>query len=477
MSQITHRPSPRGNRFRNRKSDTAHHSPLTGLLLFLLLVFLPGLLGAEQLTLEQSVEIALRRNRDLLTARQQVAEKKALLLYRRSQRLPQVTAEASYQEDYYSAQDSSAAQRAAYLVGSQELFRYGETPPGLLQAQQQYRQARFAYQKTVLATVSQVRRAFLSVLLTKEEIAERGKLLEELEKKHWRMKQRLEAGKVKPIDVKEALLEVEDEQLRINTLRRRLLTQKLELLSTIGMLENWLPHQVEVVGAIPEEFKGVSEDSLAAMVQKAWHRRPEVAEMEAQLEEQRRLVRQTYCRWLPSLTGGATYQYKTTQLGLDLVQTGNLWRTLLSFDHPLYQRPSLSASQDGDWSIRLGLSIPIFRGGESWGRLQQQKARLRQLEYELKDQQNRIELEIRKAFFDLMDAKERLELQRERVEITKQRLQIVESLIEFEWARYLTYEDILRRRQDFHQAQQDYFTFRRQYVMAAEDLRKALGER
>ena len=223
MSQITHRPSPRGNRFRNRKPDTTHHSPVTGLLLFLLLVLLPGLLGAEQLTLEQSVEIALRRNRDLLTARQQVAEKKALLLYRRSQMLPQITAEASYQEDYYSAPDSSAAQRAAHLVGSQELFRYGETPPLLLQAQQQYRQTKFAYQKTVLGTVSQVRRAFLSVLLTKEEIAERGKLLEELEKKHWRMKQRLEAGKVKPIDVKEALLEVEDEQLRINTLKRRLL--------------------------------------------------------------------------------------------------------------------------------------------------------------------------------------------------------------------------------------------------------------
>ncbi|MCK4591599.1 MAG: TolC family protein, partial [Candidatus Latescibacteria bacterium] len=126
---------------------------------------------------------------------------------------------------------------------------------------------------------------------------------------------------------------------------------------------------------------------------------------------------------------------------------------------------------------RLGLTLPIFRGGESWGQLQQQRARLRHWAYELEDEQNRIELEVRKAFFGLMDAKERLELQKERVEITKQRLEIVESLIEFEWARYLTYEDILRRRQDFHQAQQDYFTFRRQYVMAAEDLRKALGEK
>ena len=484
MNRITHHSSVRGNRFRHRRSDTSHQSPVTNhqspittTLFFLLLWLLPDILGAEQLTLEQSVQIALKRNRDLLQARQQVAEKKGLLIYQRSDKLPQISAEANYQEDYCSAGDSSSAERTAHLVASQELFRYGETPLPLLQAQQEYRQVRFAYQKTVLNTISQVRRAFLSVLLTEEEIAEREELLKELEKKHWRMEQRLEAGKVKPIDVKETQLEVQDEQLRINTLRRRLRTQKLELLNTIGMLATWLPHQVQVAGAIREEFQQVTEDSLEVMVQKAWRHRPEMAELKAQLKEQQRLVRQTYCRWLPSLTGSATYQHKDTQLGLDLNQTGNLRRSLLTFDHPLYQKPSVSAGQDGDWGIRLGLSIPIFRGGESWGQVQQQKARLKHWEYELEGEQNRIELEVRKVFFDLMDVEERLELQRERMEITKQRLEIVESLIEFEWARYLTYEDILRRRQDFHQAQQDYFTLRRQYVMAAEDLRKALGEK
>ncbi len=484
MSQITHHSSAPRNSFRYRRSDSSHQSPVTNhqspittILFFLLLWLLPDILGAEQLSLEQSVQIALKRNRDLLQAQQQVAEKKALLIYQRSPRLPQISAEASYQEDYYSAGDSSSAERTAHLVASQELFRYGETPLGLLQAQQEYRQARVAYQKTVLNTVSQVRRAFLSVLLTEEEIAEREELLKELERKHWRMKQRLEAGKVKPIDVKEAQLEVQDEQLRINTLRRRLRTGKLELLSTIGMLETRLPHQVEVIGTIAEDFQQVTEDSLGVVVQQAWLSRPEIAEAKAQLEEQQRLVYQTYSRWLPSLTGGATYQYKDTQLGLDFIQSGSLRRGLLTFDHPLYQRSSLATADDGNWSTRLGLTLPIFRGGESWGQLQQQRARLRHWAYELEDEQNRIELEVRKAFFGLMDAKERLELQKERVEITKQRLEIVESLIEFEWARYLTYEDILRRRQDFHQAQQDYFTFRCQYVMAAEDLRKALGEK
>jgi len=112
----------------------------------------------------------------------------------------------------------------------------------------------------------------------------------------------------------------------------------------------------------------------------------------------------------------------------------------------------------------------------NWGVLQQERAKLRSLEYELKKVRDQVELEVREAFFKVLDAKEGMEIQKERVEITKERLGIFESLIEYEWARYITYEDLLRRRQDFHRAREGYFAGRREYVMASEDLKRAMEE-
>ncbi|HDH99999.1 MAG TPA: TolC family protein [Firmicutes bacterium] len=419
--------------------------------------------GAEELTLEGSIKIALKHNPDVLKAEQLVREKKWALMYYRSERLPQV----SLVGNYYGAEDT--AHRSAVLRVSQEVLRFGRTPYLELKARREYRKARFAYRRTVADVISQVRKAFLSVLLTEDEIAERMELLKEFERKHRRMEERLEAGKVRPIDVKEARLEVLDERLRINTLERALRAQKLELLKVMGLLGRASPDGIELVGEVPEEE--VPEDSLDAMVRKALENRSEVAELREEVEEQRRLVRQALWEWFPGITASASYGRGRTDLNFRMSKVEGQWRGTMYLERPLGR-----GTEREDWEVRVGLVFPIFRGMRNWGVLQEERAKLKSLEYELKKLEDRIELEVREDFFKVLDAKERLDIQRERVEITKERLEIFEALIEYEWARYITYEDLLRRREDFHSTQREYFSDRREYVMALEDLRRAVEE-
>lgn len=439
---------------------------------------LHGIAISETLTLEQCVEVALRKNRDILAVRERMIEKKGALISDRSERLPQISVESSYDREYYDTEDSTWTDYSSHLRASQELFRYGQTPSQTFTLRQEYRKARYDYLKTMEQAISDVRKAFFSVLLTEEEIAARGEMLMEFEEKYNRMKQRYEAGKVRPIDVKEAKLEVLDERLRINDLKRNLRSQKSNLLKVIGMLGAWTPDQLQLVGSIPEgDFKEVSEDSLKAMVQKALENRAEIAELASAVEEQRKQLHGTYWGWFPNLTGTASYRHERTEFNLQITQTGKLWRSALFIDHPLYEKHSDPLVRDGDWRVGLALNIPIFKGLENWGLYRRESAKLKSLEYELEKKRNQVELEVRDAFYKVLSAEERLAIQKERVQITKERLEIIESLIEFEWARYITYEDILRRRQDFNQARNNYFATRQSYVMAMEDLRKAIGTR
>ncbi|MCK5118978.1 MAG: TolC family protein, partial [Candidatus Latescibacteria bacterium] len=120
-----------------------------------------------------------------------------------------------------------------------------------------------------------------------------------------------------------------------------------------------------------------SEDSLETMVAEAFRRRIELAQLEADVKEQRKEVREVAWHWFPDLSAKASYQYRETDVGLDLTQgEEKMWTTDLSATHPLVRRNLPAPEDDGDWEVQLGLKFPIFEGLNSFGVLKQERAKL-----------------------------------------------------------------------------------------------------
>ncbi len=446
--------------------------------LVLLSLFLaPSSYGREELTLEKCLSVAMRNNKAILKAREVVAQRKAELISDRSARLPHLDVYGEYARVYSRGDSVDTEDYSASLVASQEILRFGDTPQPTFLARWALRKAGFDYEKTRIDVFYEVRKAFFSLLLTRDEIQERLELLEEFQRKHERMKERFSAGKVRPIDVREAKLEVLDEQLRINNLHRKEREQKSELLGVIGILGDVFPVQVEIIGGIPslEGEVTISEDSLRVLVKEAFEKRIEVAELESDIEEQRKEVRETYWRWFPSFAGQAYYRRGETDLRANMYELKrSSWGIGASAEHPIWGE-KLSDLKDGDWGANISMSFPIFVGLEDWGVLKMEKAKLRQLDYELENLKNRIELEVSTAYYNVIDGREKAEIERERAEVRKERLEIIEELIELPVQTYLTFDDILRQREAFTQAQKRYFDERFNYFMALEELRKAIG--
>lgn len=450
---------------------------LLGLGLFLLFPLSAG--SAERtLTLDACIRTALERNKDILRAQHSIAEMRAALDRDYSERMPQVSLAGDYAAEGQvgTGEGPDAEQYVTDLKLSQEILRFGEKEKATSDAERGLRKARFAYQRTGLDVFYDVRRAFFSYLLTADEIEQRREILKEFRRKHERMQMRLSAGKVKPIAVKEAELEVMDERLRINDLKRRLREQKLDLLGKIGILEEVQPEEVEITGEIFEEDDGaVPEDSLDAMIQEAFGRRTELADLEADIREARERVRDTYWRWSPDFSARAVYTFERGDIGLNLTGQNRTWRTLVSSTYPLYRADMGDDSEEGAWTLRFGLNIPLFDGFDRWGVYRIERARLERLILELERRRNQVALGVTNAFYALLSHKERMEIEEKRAQVTRERLEIIENLIELPVQSFLTFDDILRQRQAFVQAQKKYFQERFNYVMAGEDLRKTIG--
>ena len=431
------------------------------------------------LTLEQCIQVALKKNKDILRSQETLTEMRGKVMEDDSDRLPHLSVEGNYTnwEHVSEGVDRDNEDLTTELKLRQEVLRFGDTRRSTFEVRRNLRKRAFEHRKTVVNVFYEVRRAFFSYLLTQDEIEQRRELLKEFERKHDRMKERYEAGKVILVEVEEAELDVLDEQLRIRDLKRKLRTQKMDLLRKMGILETTPPRKVQIVGRIAgiEDLDVSSEDVLEIMVAEAFRRRIELMELEADVREQRREVEEVAWHWFPDLSAKASYNYRETDVGLDLKGKDQTWTTDLSATRPLYRRENPLPEDDGDWEIQVGLKFPLFEGLRSWGLLKQERTKLRRLMYDLEKKRNEIELEVANAFYHLRGTKEQLEIKRRSAEIKKKRLEVVEAKIELPIESYLTYDDILRQRQTFVAAQKAYFDERFGYVMAGESLRKAIG--
>ena len=179
-----------------------------------------GAVSAQRLVSLQpkrAIELALQNNEAVKKAEKVVQRAKANLRVSKAVYLPQVGLTSEYQRQ----KDGDIDERD-YLTRAQMsmLFaQFGEIPAGLDDAQEEVRKAEIEYERARKTSVHTVRNLWNNIILTQEEIEERGAIAAELEKKLEGTQIRQTQKRIPFLRQLNTELELSEQQLALNELQ------------------------------------------------------------------------------------------------------------------------------------------------------------------------------------------------------------------------------------------------------------------
>jgi len=202
----------------------------------------------------------------------------------------------------------------SYFRWSQTLLEFGKDNPADVALRESQRRVLFDYEDAVRAVLSDVRLRFFTVLLREQQLRERMGLLEEFRKEYEKILKRYEKSQVVEVDLLTARLNMLNEETRINSLKKEILRQKIDLMHLVGfpvgMTDFGLAGNLETLDL-----------DVDKAVETALERSTDVAQSRAVLAERQRQARQVWWEYGPG----------RVERGRRLVRLGALRRAASEF--------------------------------------------------------------------------------------------------------------------------------------------------
>ena len=420
---------------------------------------------AAPLGLADCLGAAFSRNRELIRARQRIEEVRSDAVVVRSRLMPQVSLTAGYDALRAEGEGRTLDQLASELLLRQRLFEFGPDAASEIQLRADLRKALFDYQDKVYEVSARVWELYHLILLKDQQIALRVASRENFEVTFARQQARFEKRLASEEQKLQAELNVLEEELSINLIRREQLRDKMELLRLIGR-----PIGLDLrLGGDLASFAADQDEA----VRRALAHDVQIGLTEQLLDEQRRVVREIGWEYAPDLSADAGVADGRRRAGLSVGREGGTWgvgvETGLTLDEG--DRPEEVA--EATWSARVQARIPIFEGGARLGREGLERARLRGLQVQLRDLRAAAELGVRQAYQSMLEAEETQRLQEKSVVIARRRLEIKQQVQEKGGQ---VDEAVLENfRQQFFTAQEVLFQNQETYISRQAELRRLMG--
>ena len=426
------------------------------------------------LTLENASRLVLKNSEKVLKAQKILDRDTANLRIARSVYFPQLGLTGLYER----RKNDALGLERDYLSRvslSQLIAQFGEIPKDLDQAQEDVRLSEIEMERTKQEILLALRRLWHNIALTEEEIEQRSAVEATLQEKLKGTKRKHAEKRIPILSVLNTELELAEQQLALNELRRRLDIDKAELirLTGLGVLAS-----VRLVDSIPDDNL-----TLERAVKLGLKNRLGLKELTGAIARQERLVKETRWHRIPELD--ASIRYRDAHLVLN--QRDRTWDTTAVYDPALFKQErnnaipfeeDHAANRDG-WEMRVNFNLPLFDGGLTEGHRDVERAELSRLELELIDLQKQIRVEVRRTYREVANAKERMEIEEKRVHIFEQRLRTIERVLDegldLPSYRGLTFDDAFEAQAQFTEAQRVFYRARRDHADAKENLREAMG--
>ena len=422
----------------------------------------------------RAIELALENNETVKKAEKVLERAKANLRVSKAVYLPQVGLTGEYQR-----QKDGDIDEKDYLTRAQAsmlLAQFGEIPQGLDDAQEDVRKAEIEYERAKKERVYAVRGLWHNIILTQEEIEERGAIAVELEKKLKGTQIKQAEKRIRFLSQLNTELELSEQQLALNELQRQLDVDTAELTSLTG-----LDPLARVILSQPILDDDVT---LEAAVELALANSLDLHDLQGDILRQGRLAEETIWNRFPELSAEA--RYKDLHVLLEQHEQNQTWDAKAVYDPLILDRerdvPSLfetnPRTQDG-WEVRFNFNIPLYDGNKTKNLRSVELAELERLELEYVEKTKSIRVEVRRDYRAVANAKERMEIEEKRVRIFELQLRTMERVldevtVEIPGYQSVTYNDAFQAQTQFTEAQRIYYQARRDYAKAKERLRETM---
>jgi outer membrane protein TolC len=374
--------------------------------------------------------------------------------------------------DYFNSLVSSASERSSSdselaIRYSRRILEWGRDSSSSVQIRKNRRLAIYNYQQKLREVVTNVRTTFFLILLKKEQIETRQKLLQEYEEKLWKLNKRFEVAKdVQRIDVLTAELDVLNEEDRINSLKSELMQDKLDLLNVLNLS---LGVDVDFVGEI-STFDYTPDDVVRLTKENSFY----MTYLREEYDESEQQFKQLAWDYKPILSGKIGIENQPMALGLSLNnsdQTYGLDLGVAGYTN-VPAGSSSSSSKENNYSLSLGVQWNLYDNMERGGVTKKNLEKLNETHEELKAEESQEELDARKAYQKLLEAAESLKIARDIVENSKKRLEITRKLREYGKVNEFQLDSL---RNTFFSDQENYFSAQENLIKAQEDIRGLMG--
>ncbi|MGA9451944.1 MAG: TolC family protein [Verrucomicrobiia bacterium] len=419
---------------------------------------LPGWI-TRPLSLTDCLNLSLQQNATILKAKSDLEASHGVVVQTRAVALPQLQATGQYKDTDPHAVESIPALSGytqphqnwnAGVQIVQSVYEGGKLVAALKAASATKQQALAQYQTTVADTLLAVRVAYYDVLLAAQQITVNEASVNLLQHELEDQQRRYNAGTVPHFNVLRAEVAVANERPNLIQARNNYRIAKNNLSNLLGYN---LPHEIwediplnltDALDAAPYQV------DLPAAIQQALSRRTELIALRKTAELQRLNVVNARAGYKPTVQAFAGYTWNNSQF----MDPNDIGYTLYG------------------WNVGGQVSWNIFDGMLTRGRVVQAKALYDKAKTDIEDTGRQIELEVRTAYSQFIEAREVLESQQKVQEEAEEALREADARAE---AGTGTQLDVLDAQTSLTQARTTEIQALHDYDTARARLERAIG--
>jgi outer membrane protein TolC len=407
----------------------------------------------KPLTAVEAAQLALERSYIVLSSEEEVKAADGQMKSTRSPVIPSLSAAARYRNTVDPTASRIAASAfpifesqfwSASAVLNQQLVNFS-TWGNIRAASRSEKAARDRYAATRADIALEAYRQFYE-LLKATKLAQVSRENLELSRDQLRRTEaRFELGSVAKGDVLKQKVQLSQAELDILRDRRAILLESARLANLLGV-DPSRPIPIDTTLTEP----ALEADSVAVL-EEALARRPELAEARSLLAGAEAGLGSAQGLRYPSIDGSLGYFFETPGWPDNLNQIGN-------FDN---------------WSLQLTMSVPIFDGFNAKGQIRQAEARKLQANYQLRDQELKISVEVEEVL-------QAISLSRERIDVARDGLAAAAEDLKLSQEKYnvgsATVLELIDAQVNHVRAQSDYVSALADAHVAVVQLRRVRGE-
>lgn len=355
-----------------------------------------------RLTLKQCLDLAMANQPSLKAAEQNVNAGLGRETQARSPFFPQLTASTGYAKSFSEGGAFGESITRSYtttLSLNLLVYDFGRTGNSLEAARWNTRSWERDRERTVQDVVLNVKQAYYALLAAKNLVAVSEKRVEQTDSHLRQADAFFRAGSKPRFDVTRAEVDVNNARLGLLNARNNVRIQTIVLNNAMGIdpgqatdIETALPGNVEA-------------GSLERSQAEALRNRPEMMKAEADIETAKARLRSEEAGYFPTLSANGSYNWAvgTASMGLHQGDISN------------------------SWNAGVMLSVPLFQGGLTRGRVSEARANLVAVEVQRDAVRQSVLLEVNQSYADMESATVRIDVMESSLQKARESLALAEG--------------------------------------------------